>query len=263
MDNTAGPDINTLRTHWISVNAPANQDGHLVHTLLEALNKGRFRFHAEPWLGADHTNARELLLRAWDHAGEVIQHGKIMHKLLEQGLMPAIGEFLIFSALRDVDAEDHSAITVNALCATLSSKDFWDTLDALDHGHLPERVIFEILEYETDYSVDHSLMQAARDKGFRFALDDFYPDEQNWKRLDDFAPYLDYIKLDGKFVREGLSGRTEFSKTIADLKDRYPGVEIIAEQVETAAEARMLFSMGIHAVQGRALPEHHLALHYA
>ena len=250
-----------LSPHWRAHAAhylEPQKDLEPAAALLEAFRFDRFTFHSEDWLGADRTDARELLLRAWDSKGDSIPSGRAIQELFDKGMMPSLDKFLIFAALRKIEPNRQSAVTINALCSTLAQKLFWQELDILPHNHAAKKIVFEILEYEAEYEVSHELLTAACEKGYRFALDDFYPDELGWKRLNDFAPYIDYIKLDGKLVREGLAGNSVFFETISDLKARYPDIALIAEHVETPSEAFHLFDQGIAVVQGRSLPKRSL-----
>lgn len=254
MKNKQKKEIIALRSQWRKAIASTGREYSAVTTLLDALLHGRFRFESEAWLGREHAGARELLLRAWDRRGIIIPNA-VLSEIAARGLLPLLDRFLIFSALHQVKPDPRAAITINVSCATLANPAFWSDLEAPGHDHRPDMIIFEILEYEKSYEIDAALLNTARARGYRLALDDFYPDAHNWKRLQDYAPYLDYIKLDGRFVREGLAGKCGFAETVARLRQAYPGLSLIAEFVETAAEAKLLFAMGISVVQGRALPD--------
>lgn len=225
-----------------------------VFLLMNSLLNERFNFVKEPWHSQNGKIAEEILLRAWDGTGTPVNHGGALSDLAEEKGFKELNSFLVYEALHKIDPQPHTPLSINVLPSSLESPEFWTGLDDAMRAHRPENIIFEILEHETDYSVDHGLMTAAMDKGYRFALDDFSATPEDCKRLHDFSPYLSFIKLDGPLVRRGLEDSKLLEKTVSMLKHTYDDVKIIAEYVSSGAEACVLYDMGVSAVQGMSLP---------
>lgn len=118
-------------------------------------------------------------------------------------------------------------------------------------GWPPERLIFEIVESEHVSDRDHlmAIISAYRQRGFRVALDDFGTGYANLDMLADLHP--DKLKLDRRLVADcdrdpRRQALIEATVTLA----RRLGLTLIAEGVETAAEARWLLGVGIGLQQG-------------
>jgi EAL domain-containing protein (putative c-di-GMP-specific phosphodiesterase class I) len=115
----------------------------------------------------------------------------------------------------------------------------------------PSRITLEITEgLLLDRSKKtRSTLQAIRSLGFRIALDDFGTGFSSLRYLIDFR--FDKLKIDRSFV-SGMS-RVGTAKTIVrtvvDL-GRALGMGVIAEGVESEAEAVMMRSLGCHSMQG-------------
>lgn len=224
--------------------------------LLHALRNDRYRFEEESWFGENGPVAKELLLRAWNKKGEAVNHGGVLGAIFTaKSSATGFDRQLFLSALKKTGPDQRMPLSINILPSSLESREFWDLLDKHPAAHGPESIILEILEHETQFTVNHDLMERARNAGYTFALDDFSPTENDWKRLQAFAPYLNYIKLDGAFVRRGLKGDIAFKQAVNILRNAHPDCALIAEHVETRDEADRLFAMGIAAVQGNKLRE--------
>ncbi|MBB3139405.1 EAL domain-containing protein [Halomonas organivorans] len=118
-------------------------------------------------------------------------------------------------------------------------------------GWPPEKLIFEIVESERISDRDHlmAIITAYRRRGFRVALDDFGTGHANLDMLADLHP--DKLKLDRRLIEDchrdpRRQALIEATVTLA----RRLGLTLIAEGVETAAEACWLLEAGIGLQQG-------------
>ncbi|MGH1378454.1 MAG: EAL domain-containing protein [Alphaproteobacteria bacterium] len=156
-------------------------------------------------------------------------------------------------------------ITLNISVDSALSYNFWGFLGAKIEKFEPEDIIFEILENDVDVNADITHLKNFQDRGYRFALDDFSIGQDHENRLSVFGDLVDFIKIDGPFVRAGLGDEdTEFTKeqfdtTIQRLRDDYPNSKLIAERVNNREEAQYLFDMGFSGVQGWDLKEQDFA----
>lgn len=114
-----------------------------------------------------------------------------------------------------------------------------------------ERICFEIseTEYVTDRRHLQRIVDAYKAMGFKTALDDFGTGYANLDLLLDFLP--DVVKLDRQLITgvDASPRRQAIVESTAALCRRL-GVDVIAEGVETLAEARWLYRSGIVRHQG-------------
>ena len=122
----------------------------------------------------------------------------------------------------------------------------------------PSSTVLEILE---NIEPTRELMEAIhtlRHHGYRFALDDFSPDESKLP----FLECADYIKID--FMASDASTRKRIYQMASSHK-----VKFIAEKVETAADVKTAKAEGCHLFQGyffskpivvesRVIPQNHV-----
>jgi diguanylate cyclase len=108
---------------------------------------------------------------------------------------------------------------------------------------------------------DHTLRQLAalRGQGARLVLDDFGTGNSGLSQL--LRLPLDAVKLDKRFVQGlGVDSRAEEIVRATVSLAHGMGLEVVAEGVETVAQARMLMDIGCDAAQGflyaRPMPPH-------
>jgi EAL domain-containing protein (putative c-di-GMP-specific phosphodiesterase class I) len=126
------------------------------------------------------------------------------------------------------------------------------TLRTAEKFALPlDRLIFEFTENEHMASPDHvrSIIDSYRKIGFAVAIDDFGAGHAG---LDLFARFTtDMVKLDMDLVRgiDADSRRRAIVRAVVGLCAEL-GTTLIAEGIETEAEARTLRDLGIRIMQG-------------
>ncbi|OAZ91323.1 EAL domain-containing protein [Halomonas sp. G11] len=126
------------------------------------------------------------------------------------------------------------------------------TLDVSQRVGWPtDRLIFEITETERVRDRQHlcNIIDAYRSMGFRTALDDFGNGYANLDLLTDLVP--DKIKIDRELVMncDHDNRRQSLLRSIIQLADEL-AIKLIAEGVETHAEALWLAREGIPCQQG-------------
>lgn len=115
----------------------------------------------------------------------------------------------------------------------------------------PSRLILELVEFggPVNLMASRSSIDGLRSEGVRFALDDFGPGFSN---LDLVASNLiDFVKLDRSLVRfaDVHSGYARLIQGLQALAEQ-TGVVLVAEGVETVAQASVIRQMGIEWIQG-------------
>lgn len=119
------------------------------------------------------------------------------------------------------------------------------------HGFPVERIIFETVEGEqvSDGNWLAEILSEYRRIGFKTAIDDFGAGFAGLNLLADFQP--DIVKLDMALIRaidQSRPRRAIVAGVVAMC--RQLDIEVIAEGIETADEARCLADLGIALMQG-------------
>lgn len=229
----------------------------------EALDKAEFVLHYQPKV--DMRSGRvlgfEALLR-WDHP----QHGLIAPMqflpLIENtGLSARIGDWVFAQGLEHLSQWRRNgldiSVSVNVSARHLQETDFAQRLSELLARHAePLATHFELEMLETaahaDIEATSALMARCRALGVRFALDDFgtgYSTLTYLKRLP-----VDVLKIDRSFVHHMLSDSQDRAivEGVIGLAGTF-GCVVVAEGVESPAQARTLLDLGCDIGQGTGI----------
>lgn len=126
------------------------------------------------------------------------------------------------------------------------------TIAAAEAAGFPlDRIIFEVTEGEQILEPEKllSIFEYYRDRGFATAIDDFGAGYAGLSLLANFQPHL--IKIDMHLVRDIDSHPVKQAVVMGILiTTQMLGIKVVAEGIETEAEARWLKSQGIHLMQG-------------
>jgi diguanylate cyclase (GGDEF)-like protein len=177
--------------------------------------------------------------------------------LEESGLIVSVGEWILRTAVVQakawLDAGYPLAVSVN-----FSARQFWqdNLLSMIDSilnefnlpAHLLEMEITESLIME-DVKNDKLRLIALRGMGIKISLDDFGTGYSSLSYLLRFP--IDILKIDKSFIDEMANSEssTEIVKTIILLGHALK-MEVIAEGVETEAQAMQLKAIGCDYIQG-------------
>jgi EAL domain-containing protein (putative c-di-GMP-specific phosphodiesterase class I) len=119
------------------------------------------------------------------------------------------------------------------------------------HSKLAGRLALEITESAEvkDLTRLDAIVQRIRKRGFEVCLDDFGAGASSFQYLR--ALKVDWIKIDGLYVRRLLKDGRERAmvESLVDLCGKL-GVRTVAEQIETAEEAKALRRIGVELGQG-------------
>ena len=173
-------------------------------------------------------------------------------------LMPHIDRWVVQTALA---ALGRGAVRLQAgrsLCINLSGQTLGDAsflefvVDCLDRtGVSPERICFEVTENAVITNVDHArrFIGVLHGIGCSFALDDFGRGLSSFANLKNLS--LDYLKIDGSFIRNLASDNVNQAMVTAMIKlARSLNFEVIAEQVEDMSALDSVRRIGVDYVQG-------------
>jgi len=239
-----------------------------VNRLHRALAEDRLCLYAQPMHAMHATGTevlhQELLVRLIDENNELIPPIAFIPAAERYHLMPTIDRWVIRTAFRLLAdrraAGDASALAgtyaINLSGASIGDDQFLDYVrESFARFRIPHRSIcFEITETTavTSLSKAAEFIGAMREPGCRFALDDFGVGVSSFTYLKQLP--VDYIKIDGSFVRNMLHDPVDAAMVEAIHRiGRVMGKQTIAESVETAATLEALRSVGVDFAQGNAI----------
>ena len=211
---------------------------------------------------ADHSGV-ELLIRLRDEDGQLVLPGCFMPAAERYGLMPLIDRWvvknafgLLASRLASPGSSCPSSCAINLSGATFGDDDFVDYVRRQFEIHRvpPERICFEVTETNAIANIANArrFIQALKQLGCRFSLDDFGTGMSSLAYLKHLP--VDYIKIDGSFVREMLNSDTDRAmvEMIVHMA-KVMGKGAVAECVESDEILRTLREIGVDYAQGYAI----------
>jgi diguanylate cyclase (GGDEF)-like protein/PAS domain S-box-containing protein len=213
--------------------------------------------------GAPDHSGVELLIRLRDEDGQLVLPGCFMPAAERYGLMPLIDRWvvknafgLLASRLASPGSSCPSSCAINLSGATFGDDDFVDYVRRQFEIHRvpPERICFEVTETNAIANIANArrFIQALKQLGCRFSLDDFGTGMSSFAYLKHLP--VDYIKIDGSFVREMLNSDTDRAmvEMIVHMA-KVMGKGAVAECVESDEILRTLREIGVDYAQGYAI----------
>lgn len=225
-----------------------------------AVEEDRFILHNQPMLclktGVMHHS--EFLVRMLDENQEIIPPNSFIPSAERYGLMPLIDRWVVKNVFRHLAEsglgnKPEGTYFINLSGSTLSDKAFFDDIrDFLNFYHIiPARICFEITETAAIANLSNAVefIREIRERGFKFALDDFGVGLSSFSYLKSIP--VDYLKIDGSFVKSLLNDPID--RGIVDACNQIghaAGLTTIAEFVESDEVCDALRSMGVDYAQG-------------
>jgi len=203
----------------------------------------------------------EALLR-WNHPDKGIVPPAHFLPLIEHtGLSARVGDHVLARALDQLEAWQDAgldlSVSVNITARHLQEPDFAQRLGELLARHprpLGPRLELEVLETAafTDIGFTSAVLERCARLGVRWALDDFgtgYSTLNYLKRLP-----VQVLKIDRSFVHNMLVDAQDRAivENLIHLSRTFD-CQVVAEGVETAAQARMLLDLGCEVGQGMGI----------
>ncbi len=232
-----------------------------VSRLTRAMEEDRLLLYFQPIvaLGDDGMPPHfELLLRL-ENGEEPILPMAFIPAAERYQLMPQLDRWVIEHALAQCAngllrvPSDGSVIGINLSGASLSDARFQTFIREIlrEHAQAAPRLCFEITETAAMSNLDSvlSLIQDLKTLGCHFALDDFGSGLSSFAYLQSLA--VDYIKIDGAFVRDMVRDPVDAAMVEAIAKvARIMGIRTMAEFVEDDETAQALRVLGVDYAQG-------------
>ncbi|MCE3263745.1 MAG: rane protein [Pseudoduganella sp.] len=230
-----------------------------VSRIRAALENDRFCLHLQniaPLKAGGQTHA-EVLLRMLDEQGGLVPPLAFIPAAERYDLMPLLDRWVIrhaFAALAQQPRGTSWAINLSG--ASVCDEGLLDyvLLQQRASGVALEDVCFEITETAAVANLAQAaaLIQDLQAQGCRFALDDFGAGMSSFAYLKHLP--VDYVKIDGSFIRGILHSPTERAMVEAINQIAHVmGKQTIAECVEEEAVLACLRGIGIDFVQGYAI----------
>ncbi|MEM9467103.1 MAG: bifunctional diguanylate cyclase/phosphodiesterase [Actinomycetota bacterium] len=227
--------------------------------LRDAIATGGIEIQLQPIVALPGTGivGVEALMRWRDSNGELHLPGSFVDVAEAAGLMPAIGETVLRSALDAVAPVHRSGrplvVSINASGSELAAPGFVTRLTtAIDEAGVdPSLVLLEVTEAIAlaDDGVVSGVLSAVQAAGVRVALDDFGTGHSSLWHLRRLP--VDVLKIDRSFVAEVVddSATRAIAAAIVGLCKEM-AIDVIVEGVETTEQAAAVEQIGGSIVQG-------------
>jgi EAL domain-containing protein (putative c-di-GMP-specific phosphodiesterase class I) len=199
----------------------------------------------------------EILLRLQDETGKIIPPGAFIPAAERYNLMPQIDRWVIRATLallaRQTPGTTPFVVAMNVSGQSLGEEDFLNfVIAAIDSSGVPPgQVCFEITETATIANFQRAIrfITVLRGMGCVFALDDFGSGLSSFNYLKNLR--VDYLKLDGNFVKEMLNNPIDHALVEATNQIGHAmGIKTIAEFVENQDILDALRKIGVDYAQG-------------
>ncbi|MCU0984656.1 MAG: EAL domain-containing protein, partial [Acetobacteraceae bacterium] len=221
-----------------------------------AIGRRRFRLAYQPVVRLDDRRVKhfEALIRPLPGPEGTAPDPQSFVTLAEAaGLAQTLDLAVLGAAAEALAATSAAHVAVNISAMSLSDPGFAERcLAALDAaGSATHRLLIEVTETADieNPATAASLIKELRRRGHAVCLDDFGAGAAGIRHLKRFE--VDYVKIDGQYVRgAGAGGRDRALLGQIVQLCRSTGAQVIAEQVETEAEAAMLRELGVEYGQG-------------
>jgi diguanylate cyclase (GGDEF)-like protein len=242
------------------INRNARSLADLEGELRRALRRDELELHYQPrlCLKSGALVGLEALVRWRHHERGLLPPSEFVPLAEQSGLIVPLGYWVIFRALRDMQALREQGFAPLHMAVNLSFRQFQDSqlLATLNRLIVEHAVDARWLEFElTETAVMRrseqvrQTMDALRRLGVRFSLDDFGTGFSSFMHLNSLPIAL--LKIDKSFVGE-MQQRAENRKLVHAMINlaHNLNLEAVAEGVETEEQLELLRSFGCDQVQG-------------
>ncbi len=242
------------------MNAAASRKLHLENELRQAIAENALRLYFQPKVDAasGRLAGAEALVR-WEHPQHgLLGPGQFIPLAEESGLIVALGEWVLATAARHLRQWTDAGLEPLRLSINLASPSFLQeniTQKCCDAvrcaGVSPQQLILELTESLLVVDADNTIarLNELRARGFALSLDDFGTGFSSLSYLKRFP--LDELKIDRSFVADVTKGGKDAAIALSIIElGRQFGMHVVAEGVETHAQAGFLLAHGCRLQQG-------------
>lgn len=227
--------------------------------ITNALMEGGLVPYYQPILDirAQRVSHYEALVRMRTADGTVIPPGLFMDVAENSGLIREIDRCVIqqvFCKMQELFAAGkHYKFSINLSAVSINDPRLLSFIreELARDPMLPGAVIFEITETAavSDFSAARTFMNAVRELGCVFSLDDFGVGFSSFSYVKQLP--VDYVKIDGSFVRTLVDSPDDqvFVRALAEVARGF-GKQTVAEFVEDESALNMIRDFGVDYAQG-------------
>ncbi|MBL8472418.1 MAG: EAL domain-containing protein [Rhodocyclaceae bacterium] len=234
-----------------------------VSRIHAAIAERRFRLMCQPIVALRDKLCQphyEVLLRMVDEHGKEVAPFQFIPSAERYGLMPAIDRLVVdmtfeFFARHWGGREGEAApnFSINLSGASITDEDFLHYVEQCFSRHeVPTaNICFEVTETAAIAQIERAAAGIAhlRGLGCKFSLDDFGSGMASFAYLKSLP--LDYLKIDGAFVKDMASNRIDFVMVEAFNRiGKELGLATVAEFVDGETTAALLRRLGVDYAQG-------------
>ena len=242
--------------------AQTNDESRWVNRISRGFEEERFLLYRQAIVPLSGEPAQahhyEVLLRLRGEDGQIVLPRVFLPPARHFGLMNVFDRFVVRRLLRrlgELPVTD-GCHALNISAPSLSDPAFLRFLvEELDHSSVePARLCFEITETDAVRHMPHAqrFVQLLRGMGCKFALDDFGSGMSSFGYLKQLP--VDYLKIDGLFVRDIEHDRADFTLVSAINQIGHDlGLKTIAECAESQGILDRLRVIGADYAQGFAV----------
>ena len=195
----------------------------------------------------------EALLRMEDSSGNLITAAHLVPIAEQLGLVRLIDRAVLQLALQTLESYPDAKLSVN-VSATTANDPRWNSQLLEMIAPVPDlarRLVLEVTETTAlgDIATLNDFMKKLRQVGCGIALDDFGAGYTSYRNIKELP--LSHIKLDGSYCQNlaGSAANRMFIESLVKLANAFD-LKIVAEWVETEADAHVLRDLGVDYLQG-------------
>jgi len=226
--------------------------------VISMLEDKRYVSYAQPIVSADgnwESIGHEFLFRGIDDEGNLIPPDILFSSAKDAQLLFNLDRTARINAVQTAAKMNNTGdVFINFIPGSVYDPNVClrTTVAAAEElGVSSDRIVIEIVESHQIDEIDHlrDIVSYYRKSGFRIALDDFGTGFNNLDMYVALDP--DFVKLDKSLT----SNLTDDDPRVGTVKGivraaRASGIKVIAEGVETAANARVVSDCGVDQMQG-------------
>jgi diguanylate cyclase (GGDEF)-like protein len=242
--------------------------------LFNAIKNEEFILHYQPvWdINTKKTTGMEALIRWKSPELGLVSPGKFIHVLEDTRMIIEVGEWVLRTAVRQVQEWQDKGYPVVPVSVNLSpiqfrQKDIAMMIEKIirETGFNPSLLTLEITEsaFMQDMEFTHSVLQNLRNIGVSISIDDFGTGYSSLAHLRKFP--IDNLKIDMSFIREIATDTDTASIVTAIINMAHTlNLKTIAEGIETEEQWKMLRLLRCDMGQGfylsKPLPAEEMAI---
>jgi diguanylate cyclase (GGDEF)-like protein/PAS domain S-box-containing protein len=259
-------DLGRNRVHVYQQGAAPERHAEMqwVSRVTRAIDDDRLELYFQPIVpigdNPDRRGHYELLVRMRDENGRMVPPNAFIPAAERYNMMPMVDRWVVRQALEtlafraDPDSDEEGyLLAINLSGTSLNDDKFLEFLiEAFDeYQPAPRTICFEITETAAIQRLERAahFMNELKSRGCEFSLDDFGNGLSSFSYLQNLP--VDYIKIDGNFVRNIVSNHVH--QCMVDAMHRVGkamGIRMIAEHVESRQSLEVLEKIGVEFVQG-------------